>query len=616
MASTAASRAVRRAWRRAAPKITSKTSPSAMLSLRNELDQIITGAPDAAFAVPESVRADAHPLRRKDGSSSNPYADRDDPKQPRNPGAVVRKIGTSRRVLVLDPSLTPEEIDGLAYRVRTLASSDNINSVVVANPMEGAECHGDMSENSTCLPSFLGEGETNSASLNRTGGPYGRKPMNEVKAIMHERFGEGLSVPYVSRGYDARKIYEDGMHRDPLRLERELMMPLMSLSEAVKGSYDESLMSSFSKVPSIALPHGLVTDAGYALLTGSYVLATHSTAFRMVNPLRGLALDPVGLSYFLPRVGYEFNQPCKNHSWAVACILALTGYEANAEDMVATGLATHYVGSPHALNILERTLADLDSYQYQGLYAPPKKLHGRENEKLYDRNDEFRNVQVAELVQTLSEYDAAGRGEYGSTAEEMLDDETGLYLKDADPTVVAPEERNQVYAEHVSELVNWAATFEEAFGEPSVEGILERLREIAAEKSNFEGRAGYEEDVLVAEQAAKFAKDMERRSPLALRATHELLVRGADRDETMETCLRREGAVQTRLFGREDFGRWAESGAEVGLVEVECGTSLTSTIRRREDVFSGWSHGSVREVSDGEVEEILYVPEDVGARRS
>ncbi|KAL7537563.1 hypothetical protein ACHAWF_007648 [Thalassiosira exigua] len=78
----------------------------------------------------------------------------------------------------------------------------------------------------------------------------------------------------------------------------------------------------------------------------------HSTAFRVVNPLRGLALDLVGLSYFLPRVGHELDQPCKNHSWVVACILALTGYVANAEDMVATGLATHYVRSPHDLNIL------------------------------------------------------------------------------------------------------------------------------------------------------------------------------------------------------------------------------------------------------------------------
>ena len=49
------------------------------------------------------------------------------------------------------------------------------------------------------------------------------------------------------------------------------------------------------------------------------------------------------MRYFLPRVGHEFDRPCKNHSWAVARILALVGYEANAEDMVATGLATHYI---------------------------------------------------------------------------------------------------------------------------------------------------------------------------------------------------------------------------------------------------------------------------------
>ena len=39
---------------------------------------------------------------------------------------------------------------------------------------------------------------------------------------------------------------------------------------------------SRSKVPIISLPHGLVTDGGYALLLGSYVLATHSTLYRIL----------------------------------------------------------------------------------------------------------------------------------------------------------------------------------------------------------------------------------------------------------------------------------------------------------------------------------------------
>ena len=111
-----------------------------------------------------------------------------------------------------------------------------------------------------------------------------------------------------------------------------------------------------------------------------------------------MSFDPIGLSYLLPRVGFEFNQPSSAVSWAIACMIALGGYEANAEDMVATGLATHYVGGPFKLNLLERALSDIDTFEYQSLVPHPKKLYGREDEPLYDRNVEFYNVPVANAI--------------------------------------------------------------------------------------------------------------------------------------------------------------------------------------------------------------------------
>lgn len=65
---------------------------------------------------------------------------------------------------------------------------------------------------------------------------------------------------------------------------------------------------------------------------------------------------------------------------------------------------------------------------------------------------------VANLIQHLSEYDAAGADEYGVRLDDMLDDETGLYIKDKDPSITMPEDRIQMYGELESDLVNWSAT--------------------------------------------------------------------------------------------------------------------------------------------------------------
>lgn len=583
-----------------ASRISPRLSPSALSEIHNELELLVTGAPASALSIPQSTRRDSFALNY-DADSETP--------SPGHPGAVVRPIGTSRRVFLLKPSLTPTEIDGLAYRIRTMASNDGINAVVVANPLEDAERRGDMSENRTCLPSFLDEGEVNTSLKYEKGGPFGKAQPRVVENILHETLGDGLGQPYVSDGYDARNIHEMGMHRDVASLERELLAPLMALSRAVRGSYDVTIDSSASKVPLVSLPNGLVTDAGYALLGGSYVLATQATAFRVLNPLRGLAFDPVGLSYLLPRVGWEFHQPSAQHSAACACLLALAGYEADAQDMVATGLATHYVGGPYKLNLLERALSDLNSFENQSLHPPPAYFYGTDpaTKRKADVNDHFRNVAVANVIQCLSEYDAAGAHEYGCSLRDELDGETGLFLKDKDPSLTLPHERIQMYGELDSDLVNWSATFGQVFEEPTVAGMLERLREIAATKAEFEGRAGCEDDVLVAEQAQALVTNMERRSPLALCVTLQLLRRGMEHDATLEACMEREKTSQMRLFAKEDgdYARWAASGKGVGLAEMPLGDSFV--IREQDDLFSGWAHSSVKEVTQDEVHEIVGV---------
>jgi hypothetical protein len=185
-----------------------------------------------------------------------------------------------------------------------------------------------------------------------------------------------------------------------------------------------------------------------------------------------------------------------------------------------------------------------------------------------------------------------------------LDDEQQLFIKERDPSLTMPEDRIQIYGELVSPLVSWAATFSSAWEEDSVEGIMERLREIASTKAEYEGKPGYEEDVAVAEQAQYFVSSMEQRSPLALKVTYELLCRGADEDETLRSCMQREKSSQMKLFSEEDgdFIRWAQSGQGVGLTRMQGKASL---IREQESVFTGWKHASVRNVSSDEVAEIL-----------
>jgi len=225
---------------------------------------------------------------------------------------------------------------------------------------------------------------------------------------------------------------------------------------------------------------------------------------------------------------------------------------------------------------------------------------------LEDVNEPFRNVAVANVIQHLSEYDAAGANEYGAYLKEDLDDESGLFLKDKDPSLTMQEERIQMYGELVSELVSWGATFEDAFAEPSVEGKMERLREIAASKAEYEGKPGCEEDVEVAEQAQSLVDKMEQRSPLALCVMNELLQKGLDENETLKSCMEREKTSQICLFSKEDgdYKRWAESGKGVGLVEMNHGTS--SLIKDKEDSFSGWKHASVKEVTKDEINEIVW----------
>jgi enoyl-CoA hydratase/carnithine racemase len=311
---------------------------------------------------------------------------------------------------------------------------------------------------------------------------------------------------------------------------------------------------------------------------GSHVLATDESSFVINNPKRGLALDPIGLSYTLPRLGQEFRQP--SAPFPVGAILALTGYEADAADMVETGLATHYIQTFRNVAPLERILSELPSWEQQKLIKPDKtwytgKSSSLEDSQTTDINAPFRNVSISHYLQAMSIYDAAGQ-ELSNTPSE---DEAEFWQTE-DPSLVLHEDRGRAYGDRTSMLVNIAATMTFFDQEKTVVGIMERLKGITH-------RPAHDEEEKEALNIAKgLLAGMESASPLALLAVHRLMEMGKGKMESLEQCMEREARVQLNLMMHQDFQQWAKSGMSEGS-------------------FKGWKHKKVKDVANDEVEELF-----------
>jgi hypothetical protein len=130
-------------------------------------------------------------------------------------------------------------------------------------------------------------------------------------------------------------------------------------------------------------------------------------------------------------------------------------------------------------------------------------------------------------------------------------------------------------------LLNIAATFQDAFeNAKSIEEIMEKMREHASAHASNEEEAEF---VLAAQS---ILEDMEAQSPLALSATHKLMVIGKEAKESLESCMEREKKVQLKLFDKDDFKNWSKSGVKEGE-------------------FKDWKHKSVKEVTRDEIEELF-----------
>ncbi|KAL3624561.1 3-hydroxyisobutyryl-CoA hydrolase 1 [Castilleja foliolosa] len=108
------------------------------------------------------------------------------------------------------------------------------------------------------------------------------------------------------------------------------------------------LMATYSK-PQVSILNGIVMGGGAgASIHGRFRIATENTLFAMPETALGLFPD-VGASYFLSRLPGFFGE-----------YVGLTGARLDGAEMLACGLATHFVQSER-LSMLEEALVKADS---------------------------------------------------------------------------------------------------------------------------------------------------------------------------------------------------------------------------------------------------------------
>lgn len=470
---------------------------------------------------------------------------------------ALRPMGNSRRMFLLDPYLEGADMEGLAYRIRALSKNEGLNSLLIATDDQD-----DVASSNNCLPRYI----TKRKEVN----------MDGIGLDMDPAPGHTW---YVAGGYDPLHVAEKSASNDSGYIDY-LLESLRTLAMAVKG-YDTD-----AKIPIITLPHGAITDGGYALCMGSYVLATQETSFRILNPSRGLSLDPIGYSYILPRLGWDHQQASANYP-GCGMILALSGYEANSFDMVGTGLATHLASDSGILPILEEELATMLPWNQQGLARQPKRYYGQPPGTVRDVNSQVRNKQLAYIIDQVSDLSADASNEFPF-------DYTALY--EGSDASLDTDEVPWDAGFYSSPLVDIAAEFDHIFREEdSLEGVMARLAEVAA--ASEANAAPYEDQLSMLTSTPSVAKDlverMQAQSPLALRVVHQLMKMGSGRLATMENCMGREAKAQRKLMGRPDFLNWASH------VQKHGGDVSKSP------AFGGWQHPDVASVLAEEVDEIL-----------
>jgi len=136
-------------------------------------------------------------------------------------------------------------------------------------------------------------------------------------------------------GGDVRALYECGIALKQGRPEGK------EAQDFIRDEYRMNRRIKTYSKPFIALIDGLIMGGGLGVsVHGSHRVATERTLFSMPETAIGLLPD-VGASYVLPRLPHQ-----------MGAYLGLTGARIKAADMVALGLATHFVPSVDVNDLL------------------------------------------------------------------------------------------------------------------------------------------------------------------------------------------------------------------------------------------------------------------------
>jgi len=149
-----------------------------------------------------------------------------------------------------------------------------------------------------------------------------------IKGILIKSSQDGLRRPVFCAGGDVKTLFET---RDPTFFYDEYQL-----------NHD---IATTSSIPIISIWDGIVMGGGVGIsIHGKYRIATENTLFAMPETTIGLFPD-VGSMFWMPRL---LPKPIANY-------LALTGKRIQSDDLLYTGLATHYVPSKD-LPVLEQSL--------------------------------------------------------------------------------------------------------------------------------------------------------------------------------------------------------------------------------------------------------------------
>lgn len=165
-----------------------------------------------------------------------------------------------------------------------------------------------------------------------------------IKAILIKSSKEAKRASFCAGG-DVKSVYLQGLDYHRNESDKEVQKPEDFFRYEYKVIH--KLASCIDKVPIVSFWDGFVMGGGVGLsIHGKYRVATERTVFSMPETLIGLFPD-VGSMWWMPRL---LQRPVANY-------LALTGHRLKPDDLMYTGLATHYVPS-NRLEDLEHALAE------------------------------------------------------------------------------------------------------------------------------------------------------------------------------------------------------------------------------------------------------------------